>query len=178
VAPELSLLRGIWFCAEAIPLDTNNATAANMAEYFLMSSFIFLSSDPQTNAGTGQAFRAIRRARAKFPDAQQLFPCPPFSGGYRRAYRPAAMVKFGARYATSLTFTGTTRLYGETRPGRQPGLAANSGKRGARALHLRRRGTKLVQHALAQSFGIALAGLCKIHDPACQHFVGEVVAIS
>ena len=124
VAPELSLLRGIWFCAEAIPLDTNNATAANMAEYFLMSSFIFLSSDPQTNAGTGQAFRAIRRARAKFPDAQQLFPCPPFSGGYRRAYRPAAMVKFGARYATSLTFTGTTRLYGETRPGRQPGLAA------------------------------------------------------
>jgi hypothetical protein len=38
-APELSLLRGIWLCAEAIPLETNNAAAANMAEYFLMSSF-------------------------------------------------------------------------------------------------------------------------------------------
>ena len=31
---------------------------------------------------------------------------------------------------------------------------------------------------LAQSLGIALAGLCQIHDPACQHVVGEVAAIS
>jgi hypothetical protein len=38
-APELSLPRGIWLCAEAIPLETSNAAAANMAEYFLMSSF-------------------------------------------------------------------------------------------------------------------------------------------
>jgi hypothetical protein len=35
----LSLLRGIWLCAEASPLEINNAAAANMAEYFLMSSF-------------------------------------------------------------------------------------------------------------------------------------------
>lgn len=48
----------------------------------------------------------------------------------------------------------------------------------ARPSHLRRRPAKLVQHPLAQSLGIALAGLCKIHDPPCQHFVGEVAAIS
>jgi hypothetical protein len=39
-APELSLLRGIWLWAEAMPLETNNAAAAKMAEYFLMSSFL------------------------------------------------------------------------------------------------------------------------------------------
>src|SRR4051812_7802030 len=42
-APELSLLRGIWLWAEAMPLETNNAAAANIAEHFLISSF-FLSS--------------------------------------------------------------------------------------------------------------------------------------
>ena len=44
--------------------------------------------------------------------------------------------------------------------------------------HAPRRPAKFEQHAVAQSFGIALAGLCKIHDPPCQHFVGEVAAIS
>jgi hypothetical protein len=39
-APELSLLRGIWLWAEAMPLKTNNAAAANMAEHLLMSSFL------------------------------------------------------------------------------------------------------------------------------------------
>jgi hypothetical protein len=34
------LLRGIWLWAEASPLETNNAAAASMAEYFLMSSFV------------------------------------------------------------------------------------------------------------------------------------------
>jgi hypothetical protein len=48
----------------------------------------------------------------------------------------------------------------------------------ARPSYLRRRCAKLMQHALAQSLGIALAGLCQIHDPACQHVVGEVAAIS
>jgi hypothetical protein len=80
VAPELSLLRGIWLCAEAIPLDTNKAAAANMTEYFLMSSFIFLLSDPETNAGTGQAFRAIRRARAQVPRCTSIVPVSRFQG--------------------------------------------------------------------------------------------------
>jgi hypothetical protein len=40
------LLRGIWLCAEAIPLETNNAAAANMAEYFLMSSFFSFAVSP------------------------------------------------------------------------------------------------------------------------------------
>ena len=35
-APELSFPRGAWLCAEAIPLETSNAVAANMAEYFLI----------------------------------------------------------------------------------------------------------------------------------------------
>lgn len=50
------MLRGIWLCAEAIPLETNNAAAANMAEYFLM-----------TNAGRLKAFRNSSPAHAKFP---------------------------------------------------------------------------------------------------------------
>jgi len=40
--PELSLPRGAWLCAEAIPLETSNAVAANMAEYFLISYFFSL----------------------------------------------------------------------------------------------------------------------------------------
>jgi hypothetical protein len=40
--PELSFARGAWLCAEAIPLETSNAVAANMAEYFLMSYFFSL----------------------------------------------------------------------------------------------------------------------------------------
>jgi hypothetical protein len=44
--------------------------------------------------------------------------------------------------------------------------------------HLRRRRAGFMQHALAQSLGIALAGLRKNHDLPCQHFVGEVMAIS
>jgi hypothetical protein len=51
----LSLLRGIWLCAEAIPLETNNAAAANMAEYFLMSSFFSFAVSPpdQRRAAVG-----------------------------------------------------------------------------------------------------------------------------
>jgi hypothetical protein len=46
-----------------------------------------------------------------------------------------------------------------------------------RHLHLRR-GTKFLHHSLAQALGIALAGFCKIYDLACDHFVGQVAAIS
>ena len=35
---ELSLPRGAWLCAEAIPLEISNAVAANMAEYFLITA--------------------------------------------------------------------------------------------------------------------------------------------
>jgi hypothetical protein len=40
--PELSFPRGAWLCAEAIPLETSNAVAANMAVYFLISYFFSL----------------------------------------------------------------------------------------------------------------------------------------
>lgn len=56
-APELSLLRGIWLCAEAIPLETSNAAAANMAVYFLMSSSSPLWLASRANVGRRQAFR-------------------------------------------------------------------------------------------------------------------------
>ena len=43
----------------------------------------------------------------------------------------------------------------------------------ARPSYLRRRRAKLVQHPLAQSFGIALAGLRETHDLPSQHVIGR-----
>jgi len=41
-----------------------------------------------------------------------------------------------------------------------------------------RRCAKFPKHAIAQSFGIALTGFCKIHDFVCEHFVGKVTAVT
>ena len=64
-APDLSLLRGIWLWAEAMPLETSNAAAANMAEHFLMSSFLSSCVRDAFNVGRRQVFRAVVAARAK-----------------------------------------------------------------------------------------------------------------
>ena len=63
-------------------------------------------------------------------------------------------------------------------PGLQCGCV-NSSRTGAsaRPSYVRRRRAKLVQHPLAQSFGIALAGIREIHDLPSQHVIGEVAAI-
>jgi hypothetical protein len=61
--PELSLLRGIWFWA--MPLETNNAAAANMAEHFLISSF--LSIPPLVLQANVEVFRAVSLPRAPRP---------------------------------------------------------------------------------------------------------------
>jgi hypothetical protein len=68
-APELSLPRGIWLWAEATPLETNNAAAANMAEYFLISSFLsfsLLCAAVQRRAAAGVP-RCFVAARAQSP---------------------------------------------------------------------------------------------------------------
>ena len=58
--PELSLPRGAWLCAEAIPLETSNAVAANMAEYFLISYFFSLRRySPLPTPGDGKRFRVL-----------------------------------------------------------------------------------------------------------------------
>jgi hypothetical protein len=41
----------------------------------------------------------------------------------------------------------------------------------------RRRVAKFLQHAIAQSLGIAFTGFRKIHDLVCEHVVGEVTTI-
>jgi hypothetical protein len=56
-APELSFPRGAWLCAEAIPLDTSNAVAANIAEYFFMSYSFSVPGYAPANVGRRQAFR-------------------------------------------------------------------------------------------------------------------------
>ena len=58
--PELSRPRGAWLCAEAIPLETSNAVAANMAEYFLISYFFSLRRySPLPTPGDGKRFRVL-----------------------------------------------------------------------------------------------------------------------
>jgi hypothetical protein len=61
------LLRGIWLCAEAIPLETNNAAAANMAEYFLMSSFFSFAVTPPDQRRAAVGVPQFVAAHAKFP---------------------------------------------------------------------------------------------------------------
>jgi hypothetical protein len=41
-----------------------------------------------------------------------------------------------------------------------------------------RRQTKFLEHAVAQSFGIALTGFCTIHDLVREYFIGKVAAVS
>jgi len=68
--PELSFPRGAWLCAEAIPLETSNAVAANMAEYFLMSYFFSLRRySPCQRRGDGKrsAF-SVTRLTLRQPD--------------------------------------------------------------------------------------------------------------
>jgi hypothetical protein len=64
----LSLLRGIWLCAEAIPLEINNAAAANMAEYFLMSSFFSFAVSPPDQRRAAVGVPQFVAAHAKFPN--------------------------------------------------------------------------------------------------------------
>src|SRR4051812_2326626 len=69
-APELSLLRGIWLWAEAMPLETNNAAAANMAEHLLMSSFLSSSvcaAVQGRGAGVPRCFVVARAQTAAVP---------------------------------------------------------------------------------------------------------------
>jgi hypothetical protein len=41
---------------------------------------------------------------------------------------------------------------------------------------VRWRSAKFSHHAFAQSFGIALTGLCEFDDPVCEYFIGKVAA--
>ena len=41
-----------------------------------------------------------------------------------------------------------------------------------------RRCAKSPKHAIAQSFGIALTGFCKIHDLVREYFIGKVAVVS
>jgi hypothetical protein len=74
-APELSLLRGIWLCAEAIPLETSNAAAANMAEYFLMSSFFSFAVGSRRQRRATASVPRVVFTRAKFPAGTQAAGC-------------------------------------------------------------------------------------------------------
>jgi hypothetical protein len=57
------LLRGVWLWAEAMPLETNNPAAANMAEHFLMSSFLSSPVCDAVQRRGWQVFRAVSLPR-------------------------------------------------------------------------------------------------------------------